>query len=364
MKIIVIQDHLRSGGTERQSVYLARAFHRHGHDTTLLTFRPGGILEHLHDETLFEPNHVHLQSFDTGLDWLALGLTRAVKKINPDIILCHGRMANCYAGIIQKALPGCVVIGTLRTGKPLPYLFRESLKAVKAVVANSEDTKERIIQSLNLPSEKITVIYNSLVFRPADETPHNLDLRKNVGAKENTLILVCVAMFRPEKRQRDLIKIVATLPKDLDWKLVLVGDGPERHACERIAASKNLSERVIFSGFHSDPTELYALSDIAVHASERESLSNFLIEAQAHGLPSIVYPAQGIQESMVPGKTGWIIDRDNISAFKDKILELASSTPEEKKERSQLARTFARERFDSEKQVERYLTLFKNLLKK
>ena len=362
MKIIVIQDHLRSGGTERQSVYLARAFFRLGHDTTLLTFRPGGILEHLDESTLFEPTHIHLQSFDTGLDWLALGLTHTVRKHKPDIILCHGRMANCYAGLLQSALPTSVVIGTLRTGKTLPYLFRKSLKSVKAVVANSEDTKERLIKSLNLPREKITVIYNSLIFKPADATPHNLEFRTQVGAGADTLILVCVAMFRPEKRQRDLIEIVSKLPKHLDWKLIFVGDGSERHSCERLVEQKKLKDHVVFSGFHSDPTALYALSDIAVHASERESLSNFLIEAQAHGLPAVVYPAQGITESMIEGQTGWVIKRGDEDAFRTKILELFSDSPLVKKERSETARNFARNRFDSEKQVERYIQLFNSLL--
>jgi predicted ABC-type transport system involved in lysophospholipase L1 biosynthesis ATPase subunit len=45
MKILIIQDHLRSGGTERQSVLLANAFAAAGHPATLLTFRPGGPLE-------------------------------------------------------------------------------------------------------------------------------------------------------------------------------------------------------------------------------------------------------------------------------------------------------------------------------
>ena len=45
MKILIVQDYLRSGGTERQSVLLANAFAAAGHATTLLTFRPGGPLD-------------------------------------------------------------------------------------------------------------------------------------------------------------------------------------------------------------------------------------------------------------------------------------------------------------------------------
>ena len=119
MKILVIQDYLRSGGTERQSILLARAFAKAGHATTLLTFRPGGVLA----AGLSGVNHQSLLSFDSGLDWFAPGLLRTVASAAPDIVLCMGRMANCYAGFIQQRCPRLAVVGTMRTGKSLPFLF-------------------------------------------------------------------------------------------------------------------------------------------------------------------------------------------------------------------------------------------------
>ncbi|MFM9091816.1 MAG: hypothetical protein ACKOUK_08765 [Verrucomicrobiota bacterium] len=40
MRLLILQDRLRSGGTERQSILLANAFAAAGHVVTLLTFRP------------------------------------------------------------------------------------------------------------------------------------------------------------------------------------------------------------------------------------------------------------------------------------------------------------------------------------
>ncbi len=45
MRIVIIQDYLRYGGTERQNVHLARYFRAEGHEVGLLAFRPGGALE-------------------------------------------------------------------------------------------------------------------------------------------------------------------------------------------------------------------------------------------------------------------------------------------------------------------------------
>ena len=93
MKILIVQDYLRSGGTERQSVFMATAFAKAGHEVTLLTFRPRGVLELDGEQQPFAFRS--LQSFDTGLDWFAPGLLRTAEEAAPDLVLCMGRMANC-----------------------------------------------------------------------------------------------------------------------------------------------------------------------------------------------------------------------------------------------------------------------------
>ena len=242
MKILVVQDHLRSGGTERQTVLLTRAFAAAGHATALLTFRPGGAIAGTVDPTV---TYRALQPFDTGLDWFAPGLGRAAARLAPDIVLCMGRMANCYAGGLQRDLPASVVLSTMRTGKTLPWLFRRSLRRTRHVVANSQEAKQTLVTQHGLSSDRISVIYNSLVFPPpSQDTPTMRDqarlaARAAQGAGAATTVLLCVAMFRPEKNQRELIEIAAGLPSDLDWQLWLAGDGPARGGCMRLAEEKN-----------------------------------------------------------------------------------------------------------------------------
>ena len=77
MKILVIQDYLRSGGTERQSVLLAGAFSALGHTCTLLTFRPGGPLAATVNPAVAQQT---LQPCNTGLDWFAPDLSRTVAR--------------------------------------------------------------------------------------------------------------------------------------------------------------------------------------------------------------------------------------------------------------------------------------------
>ncbi len=363
MKILIVQDFLRSGGTERQSVLLANAFAATGHATTLLTFRPGGALA---DTVASGVARRVLQPFDLGLDWFAPRLVAGARAITPDVVLCMGRMANCYAGRLQEALPRAVVVATMRTGKRLPALFRSSLRRVTHIVANSRDAADTLTREHRVSAEKISVIYNSLVF-PADVVggvppPRAQDvLRAARGATATTTILLNVAMFRPEKNQRELVEIVAGLPESLDWQLWLAGDGPARAACEQLVAQKNLGARVKFLGFHRDPGPLYRAADLAVHASWSEALSNFLIEGQAHGLLAVAYDAQGIRECFVPGRTGWAIARDDRATFRATLSRRISEPRSAHDERAADARAYARATFDPARQVAAYLDLFVRL---
>jgi glycosyltransferase involved in cell wall biosynthesis len=365
MKILVLQDYLRSGGTERQSVLLANAFAASGHTTTFVTFRPGGILAPTVNEKV---RRITLQPFDTRLDWFCPGLRRTVRSTKPDLILCMGRMANCFAGRLQRALPQAAVVSTLRTGKSLPLLFRRSLGTVRHIIANSREAKYRLVHEQAIAADRISVIHNSLVFPqsgrevdPPESTSRDI-WRNQQHASPGTVVLLCVAMFRPEKNQRELIEIAAGLPPAIDWQLWLVGDGPTRVGCERLVADKNLTARVKFTGLLKEPAGIYAAADIAVHASSSESLSNFLIEAQAHGLPAVAYAAQGISETFVPGRTGWEIARGARDEFRATVIKLAGDSVSSRALRAAEAKAFAHATFDPDRQVSAYLALFEQLV--
>jgi len=85
MKIVILQDRLRAGGTERQAVFLARSFVAAGRETTVVTFRPGGAL--VQDLAAAGVRHLSLQPVDFRLDWLAPGLCAKVNAVGPDVVL-------------------------------------------------------------------------------------------------------------------------------------------------------------------------------------------------------------------------------------------------------------------------------------
>ena len=348
MKILLVQDWLRGGGTERQTVFLARAFASRGHAVSLLAFRPGGTLAGELAGTAVDQHT--LQSFDTRLDWFAPGLSRRAQQLAPDIVLCMGRMANCRAAQLQRALPQTAVVATVRTGKSLPWLYRRSLRAARHVLANSEFARRTLVAPEGAAA-RCSVIPNALLHAPLLEVVPAPDLPPQ---------LLWVAQFRPEKNQRELLDIVATLPAHLSWRLAFVGDGSSRPACEHQAAALGLADRVSFHGWQADPARFYRTASLAVLTSQRESLPNFLVEAQCAGLPVVSYDVGGAAECFHDGVSGILVPEGDRGRFAEALTALLADTAR-RAAMSAAARAWARGRFDPGRQVSAYLELFERL---
>ena len=91
------------------------------------------------------------------------------------------------------------------------------------------------------------------------------------------------------KGARDIIQALASL-RDLDTSLDIVGDGPDRQFCEKLADDHGLGSAVTFHGMlpRTQVDVFYREADIFVFPSFREPGGNVIPEAMGFGLPSIV----------------------------------------------------------------------------
>lgn len=352
MKILIVQDYLRIGGTERQTLFLASYFRQCGDEVELLIFRPGG---HLAGSAAASGLSIRtLQGRDSRISLWAPGLMRAVAQAQPDIILCMGRTANCYAGFIQLRFPQIPVVGTLRTGKVLFPLHHWSMGVIRAVVANSNWWKRQLIRR-GFPAERIHVVHNAVLLNRSEAERKELraSTRAAFAIAPETCIFLNVATFRPGKRHRELLRICADIragDPDLDWRLWLVGDGKEYRRCKELAAQLGLGTRVRFFHFQADPFPFYAAADVAVSASIEESLPNFLVEAQATGLPLAAYDCRGVKETCLPGKTGVIVPAGDQQRLREAMQAFARS-PGLRQSFAERAPAFAQRRFSAEPQA-------------
>jgi glycosyltransferase involved in cell wall biosynthesis len=170
-----------------------------------------------------------------------------------------------------------------------------------------------------------------------------------------------VGCLAPRKDYATLLDALALLRgRGRDFRVELVGDGPERAALEAHAASLGLSDRVRFLGERPDVDRLLPTMDVFVLSSREEGIPNALLEAMAAGRPSVATAVGGTPEVMRDGETGWIVpprSPERLAA----ALEQALDDPAEAARRGDNARRYAREVLSIDAMVRRHEAFYESL---
>ncbi len=146
----------------------------------------------------------------------------------------------------------------------------------------------------------------------------NNDLRKCWNIPDDHVVLLYVGRLAPEKELDILFQSISLLG-DRPFRLLVVGDGPQRPELEKMAG-----DNVIFAGYRSgsDLRSLYASADIFVFPSSTETYGNVILEAMASGLPAVVPRAGGVQENLIDGFNGLYFKPHEPRAMAEAIVKL------------------------------------------
>lgn len=358
MRLAVIQDYLRSGGTENQSLNVVKAWQDLGESAFLITFRPGGDLASRGFD--YGINHIALQGQDTRLSFWAPRLEQSLVDLGIEGVLLMGRNANRIGSRLKSRFPRLVVLGTCRTGRPITYSYRRSLLAVDAVVVNSRWAEERILQ-IGVQREAIQRVPNalSLSWESGERELLRQKVRSELKVSKDTQVLIQVAAFVPGKNHRDLLEAVAGLGEsDAPWELWLIGRGKTLRPAKQLARQLKIHQRVRFLGFQPAVKPYLAAADLLVSTSLEESLPNALIEAQSAGLPVVAYDTAGVKETFLPDQSGILIKPGDIDAL-FKALKQLIRKPELRRKMGEAGIAFSRHFPDYLEQGRAYLELMK-----
>jgi len=155
--------------------------------------------------------------------------------------------------------------------------------------------------------------------------PGGLNLNSASQASEREPELLAVARLVPQKGLDLLIRAFASLHESVrsGWRIVLVGDGPERGALEALAQQQGIRDQVVFEGFQSNPLRYMQRASIFTLPSRFEGMPNALLEAMAAGLPSVVSDASpGPLEMVCDGRQGLVVPNENIEALAAALQQL------------------------------------------
>jgi glycosyltransferase involved in cell wall biosynthesis len=211
--------------------------------------------------------------------------------------------------------------------------IRNMLMAADALVGQSRNTLEHVdkIYGVQRPTELIPLGID----RPPAVTGPRTDrgnpdpgeikaaARAALRLPGDAFVMVTIGRLVARKSTTQLVRALQDSGRD-KAHLLIVGDGPDAAAVEAAAVDAGLRERVHLLGYVTDEEKYRALAaaDIFVSSSQHEGFGLVFLEAMAFGLPVICYDHGGQTDFLATGRTGHLIQLNDLTAFTRAICDL------------------------------------------
>ena len=239
-----------------------------------------------------------------------------------------------------------------------PVIFF-SLNNSNAITSVSESLRKDTLKTFKIAND-VKVIPNFIKIEDYQQQPEMQCHRKNFAAP-NEKILIHVSNFRKVKRVEDVLRVFDIVWKEIPCKLILVGDGPERPAIDKLCRELNTCSDIISLGKIANPKEVLSISDLFILPSETESFGLSALEAMALKIPVISSNTGGIPELNIHGKTGYM---SNVGDYQDMAKNTITLLADEKKFQKFRENAFEQaKKFDIESILPMYEKLYKQVIK-
>jgi len=275
--------------------------------------------------------------------------------------------------LLRQRLKSFALIRTRGTTRPLRdhWLNRKLHEDwIESVIVPAQVIASQLRQVLNLPSERLQVIYypvnpSSIDSQGESEAQQSrLECLDRLGIPRQCRVIGIVGRIRPVKGQRILLKSFATLRKRFPdiVLLMLYRDTNESEAewqgLLQDLVESNLQQSVYLYGYREDVLEIMRHTDIGVVSSvDSEVICRVAVEFFSVGKPVIAFPTGALPEIIQDGVTGRIAKDKSAEALAE-ILEWMLESPERISEFGKNARQQSLERFDPNKLLEQTLSVY------
>ena len=210
--------------------------------------------------------------------------------------------------------------------------------------------------------DRVRVVYNAVLELPAIPEAPPVDLPGGFAeARSNGAVLLgVVGRLSSEKGVDVFLDACGVLAnRDVPFRALIAGDGPDRQMLTARARTLGLADRVAFLGNVCDMGRLYRQIDCLVIPSRSEGLPNVLLEALNHDLPAVATHVGAIPEVLTDQRAGIVVPPQQPDALADGIRR---ALPLMRDPAAQAARAAAAQRFSLAARVDAHLALYDELV--
>jgi len=328
--IVIITGQLVVGGAERQ-LYL--------------------WLKHL-DRQPFNPSVITLHP-DCGDYWekpigaLGIPLYRIARRRNrlcrfrqilnilhdvkPDLIHGWNLFSGVYAAASAKltgAKSLCGIRNSYQTFSRDKLLSALALRLADGFVVNSNSAADALKLRLGKMNRGIYVVPNAIESSQAQRARLRNQLSERFNLPADLPWAVSIGRMEASKHFGKLLELIADLQiKGSKVHLVLIGDGPERPALEKLAAELGILASVTFTGEVPLAKQWLPAFDLFVFTSVDEGMPNVVLEAGAAGLPIVTWELPFYREILENEKSGLLVETGNMQKLEEAVTRLIDSPP-------------------------------------
>jgi glycosyltransferase involved in cell wall biosynthesis len=336
---------------------------------TTARWREAGVDVQATDDDLFPvtparaylSNHIQLFAYDPRPVIAALRRHRPhLIDLNhePYSIACAEVLALC--DLLTPRIPVVVQIAQnilRRYPPPINWLQRRALRRINAAYACSEEARAVLrAKGFDKPVGIVPFGVNTDAFAP----------RRSFRRTDRALTIGFVGRMLPGKGLGVLAEALQWIATE-DWKLLVVGDGPERKSFEQALGERRLMDRAEFAGAvaYERIPDFYRRMDMLVMPTRttkriREQFGRVLVEAMSSGVPVVGTTCGAIPE--VIDDAGIIVPEDDAAAMAEALRQLLGDEP--LRERlAQAGRERVEQHYSWEQVARATYTLFRQVLR-
>lgn len=359
------------GGSGVIATELAKGLAKRDHNVHILSYdRPARLDTFRTNISYHEVNMNTYPLFEYPPYDLALAnqMANLIEYENIDVLHVHYAIPHATSAYLAKQMLG---------DKAADIPLVTTLHGTDITIVGSDPSYKNVVDFSINQSDGVTAVSEYL----KDETYERFDIKKDIKVIPNFIdldrfqksdqnhfkraicpndekVIVHVSNFREVKRVPEVVSIFNhVLENDIEAKLLLVGDGPDRQRAEQRCRDFGICDQVRFLGKQDQVEDILSIADLFLIPSGSETFGLAALEAMSCSVPVISSNIGGLPEVNIHGETGYLCDLGDIEGMGEYAVELLSDDKLHK-QMEKNARKQA-ERFEMSKIISQYEEYYK-----